>query len=189
MLSKVDMGPIQIWGTTGRFQIGNPVHRNQPCKWPPTSNITLKELQWRNLTIMNYCTSYEVWEGLGAELAKWASKTVIHKAQLGKQTANMVTIKQWSIHGNDPQRSTLETTVIMATRAHMQARGETSPCGHPTDQRAHWTCWLEIILVMRWIFHPICSIAVAYSASLKESQHFSNSANINRWGEIQGYLG
>ena len=90
MSSKVDMGPIQIWGTAGRFH-GNPVHRNQPCKWPPTSNITLKELQWRNLTIMNYCTSYEVWEELGAELAKWASKTVIHKAQLGKQTTNMVT--------------------------------------------------------------------------------------------------
>ena len=47
MPSKVVEDPMKIPGTAGRFH-GNPVSRNQPCKWPPTSAIILKELQWRN---------------------------------------------------------------------------------------------------------------------------------------------
>ena len=48
MPSKVGGGLAQIPGTAGRFH-GNPMSGNQTCKWPPISNVTLKELQWRNL--------------------------------------------------------------------------------------------------------------------------------------------
>ena len=41
--------------------------------------------------------------------------------------------KQWSVQGSDPQRSAQRTTTILATRTQMQAHGEASPCGHPTD--------------------------------------------------------
>ena len=57
MLSKVGGSPAQIPSTAGRFH-GNPVSRNQSCKQPPTSTVTLKALQWRNLAdpvpIMNH---------------------------------------------------------------------------------------------------------------------------------------
>ena len=43
---KVDEGPVKILGTAGRFH-DNSVSSNQPCKWPPTSTTTLKELQLR----------------------------------------------------------------------------------------------------------------------------------------------
>jgi len=46
--SKVGGNNTKIQGTVVRFHC-YPGSRNQPCKWPPTSNVTLKELQWRNL--------------------------------------------------------------------------------------------------------------------------------------------
>ena len=48
--------------------------------------------------------------------------------------------KQWSVQGSDPQRS------VQQTRAHMQAHGKASPCGHSTDPGDRWTHWLEINL-------------------------------------------
>ena len=41
-------GCAKIPGWTGRFH-GNPVSWNQPCKHRPTSTVSPKELQWRNL--------------------------------------------------------------------------------------------------------------------------------------------
>ena len=49
MPSKVGGGPVQMLGTAGRFH-DNPVSGNHPYKRPPTGTVTLKELQWRNLT-------------------------------------------------------------------------------------------------------------------------------------------
>ena len=46
--SKVVGDLKQVWGTAGRFH-GNPVSENQPCKLPPTSMVTLKELQGQTL--------------------------------------------------------------------------------------------------------------------------------------------
>ena len=47
------------------------------------------------------------------------------------------------VSGNQPCK---QTSVIMATRAQMQAHGKASPCGHPTDHRNRWMHWLEINL-------------------------------------------
>ena len=54
--------------------------------------------------------------------------------------------KQWSVQGSDLQRSVQQATAILATIAQMQAHGEASPCGHPTDPGDRWTHWLEINL-------------------------------------------
>ena len=93
MPSKVGGGPAKTLGTAGRFY-GNPVSRNQPCKWPTTSTVTLKELQWRHLQYLTqsllWPDSYEGWEGVGAKLPKQVNiKAVIHKDWQSKQTTNM----------------------------------------------------------------------------------------------------
>ena len=54
--SKLGGNNTKIQGTVVRFHC-YPVSRNQPCKWPPTSNVKLKELQWRNLPNPNPNTS------------------------------------------------------------------------------------------------------------------------------------
>ena len=130
--SRVGGGPAQIPGTAGRFN-GNPVSGNQPCKRPPTGTVTLKELQWRNLPdpipTMNHFLNRD---GKG-----WAQNCQNRRP------------KQWSTSlnwGSDPQRSAQETTAILATRAQMQAHGEASPCGHPTDMGDRWDYWLELNL-------------------------------------------
>ena len=45
--TKISGRGTEIASTAGRFH-GNPVSGNQPWKWPPTSPVTLMELQWRN---------------------------------------------------------------------------------------------------------------------------------------------
>ena len=65
-------GPAKFPGTAGLFH-GNPMNGNQPFKWPPTSTIKLKQLQWRNLPDpipTKNPDSYDGCKELGTELAK-----------------------------------------------------------------------------------------------------------------------
>ena len=76
--SKVGGGPVKIPGTAWRFH-GNPVSGNQSCKWPPTSTVTLKELQWRNLPDPIPTMNHFVW---GVRRARhWIGK-------IGKQSSD-----------------------------------------------------------------------------------------------------
>ena len=96
--------------TTGRFH-GSPMSGNQPCKQPPTSTITLKELQWRDLSDPIPTMNHFLW-GVG-RAGHWIGK-------IGDR-------------GSDPQRSVQQTTAVMVTRVHMQAHGKARPCSSPTD--------------------------------------------------------
>ena len=47
---KVDRCPAKIQGTPGRSH-SNPTSRNLPFKWPLTTTVALKELQWKYFNI------------------------------------------------------------------------------------------------------------------------------------------
>jgi len=42
----VEVGALQQYKALQGGFCGKPVSRNQPCKWPPTSSVIQKELQW-----------------------------------------------------------------------------------------------------------------------------------------------
>jgi len=63
------------------------VNGNQPCKQSLTSTVTLKELQYIFTGPNTYddplpMRGGEGWCRVGAEVAKWETKAMIHKAQL-----------------------------------------------------------------------------------------------------------
>ena len=150
-------GAIQGWwephpNTRHSREVSNPVSGKQPCKWPPTSTVTLKELQWRNLPDPIPTMNNFLW-GVGR-----AGCRIIWQNRRPKQRSTKLNWasklpiwwpKQWSVQGTDPQRSAQQTTAILAARAQMQAHCEASPCGHPTDPGDRWTHWLEINLAYR----------------------------------------
>ena len=125
----------------------------QPCEREPalqeatnqhrhTEATSVEKLTWHN----TYHEPLPMRGGKGWVLnwQKKVKKAVIHK--LNGASKLQIWPKQWSVQGSDPQRSAQKTTKIVATGSHMQAHGEESSCGHPTDHRDHRTHWLKINL-------------------------------------------
>ena len=130
--SEVGGGPVQIPGTAVRFY-GNPVSGNQHRH---TEETSVEKLTRHN----TYHEPLPMRGGKGWVLnwQKKVRKAVIHKLNRASKL-QIQWPKQWSIQGSDPQRSAQKTTKIVAPGAHMQAHGDTSSCGHPTDHRDHRT--------------------------------------------------
>ena len=107
---KVGGGPAQIPGTAGRFH-GNPVSGNQPCKWPPTSTITLEELHGRNLPDPIPTMNHFLWGvgragsrigKIGDQSSDPQSQTEQANCQYGDQSSDpskvVICKDQWSRH-------------------------------------------------------------------------------------------
>ena len=138
----------------------------QLCEWELAQQaVTNQHCHTEGTSVHIYLTRYlrwsptvpmrggDCWRRVGAEVAKWETKAVIHKAQQLSLTLTQITLtltqiwwpKQWTVQGSYPQRFAEQTTAIMTTRVHMQARqGKASPCRHPTDYRDCWMEWLKI---------------------------------------------
>ena len=139
-------GAIQDWwGTAGRFHC-NPVSGNQRWKGPPASTVTLikgtsvEKLTWPE----TYHEPLPMGSGKGGAL-NWQSrreKQWSRKLNWASKLQIMVTKAVIGVQGSDPKDQRSRQLQLMATRAHVQAHGEASPCGHATDhrdRRAHST--------------------------------------------------
>ena len=130
----------KIPGNAGRFYNGEPVSGKQPCKRPPTSTITLKELQWRNLPYPIPTMNHFLW-GIG-RAGRWIGK--IGNQSSDPQSSTEQANQKYDDQSSDPSKLVIhkdhqgrlsKATAITTTRIHMLAHGKVSPCGHPTDHR------------------------------------------------------
>ena len=69
------MGPLGKYEAKQRGFHGDPVSMNKPYQRPPTSTVTLKELQWKYLP--NIMSNFQQrWEGQGSKFAREATEKI-----------------------------------------------------------------------------------------------------------------
>ena len=145
-------GPMQVWGTGGRFP-WRPCERNQPCQLAPTSSITLKELQWKYLPT-HHLSGSDFNEGLKGKVVNMLASKVEKLAVMAKQ-------KQ------------------MANKANSSARDKANPWGHPASSFVGETAGrIDARLILpKWhlaTFKRFWKGTVPYVLKQGESQHVSN---------------
>ena len=109
---------------------------------------------WRNFSGETYLTRNLPWttsymgSGKGGVL-NWQSgreKQWSTKLNWASKLQIMVTKAVIGVQGSDHKDQRSRQLQLMATRAHVQAHGEASPCGHATDHRDRRAHSLEINL-------------------------------------------
>ena len=106
-ISKVVRVPVKRHCTAGRFD-GSSVSRNQPCKWPWTSTVTLKEIQWWKCPNQMLTMIVFLWVVGGAKIRKIGDQS--GDPQISTEQANIWWPKLCFVRGSDLQRSSQQAT-------------------------------------------------------------------------------